>query len=89
MHGAFPEVSESLPCVLLADALLKRLALVPELDDGLRVGVEGGDRRAHAAGEGCPSHADGRQKKTNKQRKSAHAGVKGTGSARVGTQSKL
>lgn len=39
VHRAFPEVSESLPCVLLADALLEGLALVPELDDGLRVGV--------------------------------------------------
>lgn len=58
MHGALPEISESLPRVLLADALLEGLSLVPELDDGLRVGVDGGDRRAHAAGEGRPGHAD-------------------------------
>lgn len=43
MHGAFAEVSESLAGVLLADALLEGLALVPELDDGLGVGVDGGD----------------------------------------------
>lgn len=43
MHRAFPEISEGLPCALLAYALLEGLAFVPELDDGLRVGVEGGD----------------------------------------------
>lgn len=43
MHGVFPEISESLPRVLLADALLERLALVPKLDDGLRVGIDSGD----------------------------------------------
>lgn len=43
MHGVFPEISEGLPCVLLAYALLKGLAFVPELDDSFRVGVEGGD----------------------------------------------
>lgn len=57
MHGAFAEVSESLAGVLLADALLEGLALVPELDDGLGVGVDGGDRGAHAASEGGPGHA--------------------------------
>lgn len=47
--------------MLLADALLKGLTFVPELNDGLRVGVDGGDRCAHAAGEGCPGHADRKQ----------------------------
>lgn len=45
--------------MLLADALLEGLALVPELDDGLGVGVDSGDRGAHAAGEGGPGHAGG------------------------------
>lgn len=63
MHRMFPEISKSLPRVLLADALLKGLTFVPELNDGLRVGVDGGDRCAHAAGEGCPGHADGKQEK--------------------------
>ncbi len=61
MHGAFPEISESLPRVFLADALLKGLTFVPELDDGFSVGVEGGDRCAHAAGEGRPGHAERKQ----------------------------
>lgn len=43
MQGAFPEKSKSFLRVLLADALLEGLAFGPELDDGLRVGVEGGD----------------------------------------------
>lgn len=43
MHRALAEVSEGLPGVLLADALLKGLALVAELDDSLGVGVDGGD----------------------------------------------
>lgn len=63
VHGVLPEISESLTCVLLPDALLEGLAFVPELDDGLRVGVEGGDRRAHATGEGRPGHADRKQSK--------------------------
>lgn len=63
VHGAFPEVSESLLCVLLADALLERLAFVPELNDGLCIGVEGGDGCTHAAGEGCPGHAGRKQSK--------------------------
>lgn len=39
VHRAFSEISESLPRVLLPDALLEGLTLVPELDDGLCVGV--------------------------------------------------
>lgn len=62
VHGAFAEVSKGLPGVLLTDALLKGLALVSELDDGLGVGVDGGDRGAHAAGEGGPGHAGGRHR---------------------------
>lgn len=62
VHRAFPEVSKGLAGVLLADALLKGLALVPELDDRLGVGVDGGDRGAHAAGEGGPGHAVGRHR---------------------------
>lgn len=62
MHGVFVEISESLARVLLADALLEGLALVPELDDGLGVGVDGGDGCAHAAGEGSPGHAGGGQR---------------------------
>lgn len=61
MHGVLPEISKRLPRVLLPDALLEGLAFVSELDDRLRVGVEGGDRRAHAAGEGSPGHADIKQ----------------------------
>lgn len=57
VHRAFAEVSKSLSGVLLADALLEGFALVPELDDSLGVGVDGGNRSAHAAGEGGPGHA--------------------------------
>lgn len=58
MHRVLAQVSESLARVLLPDALLEGLALVPELDDGLGVGVDGGDGGAHAAGEGRPGHAE-------------------------------
>lgn len=58
VHGVFAQISESFPRVLLPDALLEGLALVSELDDCLGVGVDGGDRGAHAAGEGRPGHAD-------------------------------
>lgn len=43
VHGAFAEISKGLSGVLLTNALLKGLALVPELDDSLGVGVDGGD----------------------------------------------
>lgn len=46
---------------VLVEALLEQLALVPELDDGLRVGVERGDGGRHAAGEGSPSQAVGEE----------------------------
>lgn len=69
MHRVFPEISEGLPRVLLADALLERLAFVPKLNDGLCVGIDRGDRCAHAAGEGCPSHADRKQQ----QKKEGHS----------------
>lgn len=58
VHGVFAQIPESLARVLLPDALLEGLALVSELDDGLGVGVDGGDGRAHAAGERRPGHAD-------------------------------
>lgn len=54
----FAQIPESLARVLLPDALLEGLTLVSELDDGLGVGVDGGDRRAHAAGERRPGQAD-------------------------------
>ena len=61
VDGAFPQVAEGLPRLLLADALLEGLAFVSKLDDSLGVGVEGRYRGAHAAGEGSPGHArDGR-----------------------------
>lgn len=62
MHRAFAEVSKGLSGVLLTDALLKGFALVPELDDSLGVGVDGGDRGAHAAGEGGPGHTGERRR---------------------------
>lgn len=43
VNGALAEISESLPSLFFADALLEGLALVPELDDSLGVGVERGD----------------------------------------------
>lgn len=60
LQRAVPEVVEGLlvqVVVLLAETLLEELPLVPELDDGLGVGVEGGDGGGHAAGEGAPRHA--------------------------------
>lgn len=62
LQRAVPEVVEGLlvqVVLLLAEALLEELALVPELDDRLGVGVEGGDGGGHAAGEGAPRHAAG------------------------------
>lgn len=62
LQRAVPEVVEGLlvqVVLLLAEALLKELPLVPELDDRLGVGVEGGDGGGHAAGEGAPRHAAG------------------------------
>lgn len=50
------EQAESLLGVLLSNALLKCLALVPKLNDCFSVGVEGCDRCSHAAGEGRPCH---------------------------------
>lgn len=64
LEGAVLEVVVGLlvqVAVLLAEALLEQLTLVPELDDRLGVGVEGGDGGRHAAGEGTPGHA-GREK---------------------------
>lgn len=64
LEGTVPEVVESLlvqVVLLLTQALLKQLALVPELDHCLGVGVEGGDGGGHAAGEGSPGHAGWRQ----------------------------
>lgn len=60
-----PEISECLPCVLLPDALLEGLAFVSELNDSLRIGVEGGDRCTHTAGEGSPGHADIKQQENS------------------------
>lgn len=60
LQRAVPEVVEGFlvqVVLLLAEALLEELPLVPELDDRLGVGVEGGDRGGHAAGEGAPRHA--------------------------------
>lgn len=44
--------------LLLTETLLKELALVPELDDRLGVGVQSGDGGGHAAGERSPCHAE-------------------------------
>lgn len=76
LEGAVPEVVERLlvqVVLLLAEALLKQLALVSELDHRLGVGVEGGDGGGHAAGEGTPRHAgwrgtQGGKKKRKKRR---------------------
>ena len=60
MHGPLPEVLDGLRVYegrLLPVALLKDLALVPELNDRLGVGVERGDRGCHAAGKGAPRQA--------------------------------
>lgn len=65
LQGAVPEVVEGLlvqVALLLAQPLLEQLAFVSELDDGLGVGVEGGDGGGHAAGEGTPRHAGWRRK---------------------------
>lgn len=62
LEGAVPEVVESFlvqVVLLLAQALLKQLAFVPELDHRLGVGVKRGDGGGHAAGEGAPGHAGG------------------------------
>lgn len=64
LEGAVPEVVEGLlvqVVLLLAEALLEELALVPELDHRLGVGVERGDGGGHAAGEGAPRHAGGKE----------------------------
>lgn len=65
VHRVLPEISECLPCVLLPDALLEGLAFVSELNDSLRIGVEGGDRCTHTAGEGSPGHADIKQQENS------------------------
>lgn len=60
LEGSVPEVVESFlvqVVLLLAQALLKQLAFVSELDHRLGVGVEGGDGGSHAASEGTPGHA--------------------------------
>lgn len=64
LEGAVPEIVESFlvqVVLLLAQALLKQLALVSELDHRLGVGVQGGDGGGHAAGEGTPGHAGWRE----------------------------
>lgn len=68
LEGAVPEVVEGLlvqVVLLLAEALLEELALVPELDHRLGVGVERGDGGGHAAGEGAPRHAGGKETEGN------------------------
>lgn len=73
LEGTVPEVVEGLlvqVVLLLAQALLEQLALVPELDHRLGVGVEGGDGGSHAAGEGAPGHASSGAKNTEKWRRS-------------------
>lgn len=67
LEGAVLEVVVGLlvqVALLLAEALLEQLPLVPELDDRLGVGVERGDGGRHAAGEGAPRHAGRRETKT-------------------------
>lgn len=58
MQRVITEISISLPRLFLPEGLLERLTFVPELNDGLRVSVKGGDRCAHAAGERGPSHTE-------------------------------
>lgn len=64
LHRAILEVVEGLLVkegLFFTKTLLEELALVPELDDRLRVGVERGDGGGHAAGERSPCHAERRQ----------------------------
>lgn len=68
LEGAVPKVVESLlvqVVLLLAQALLKQLSFVSELDHRLGVGVEGGDGGGHAASEGTPGHAGWRETQTH------------------------
>lgn len=58
VQGVIPEIAVSLPRVLPAESLLESLAFVSELDDGLCVGVECGDRCPHAAGKRRPGQAE-------------------------------
>lgn len=64
LHRAILEVVEGFLVeegLFFTETLLEELALVPELDDCLRVGVERGDGGGHAAGERSPCHAERRQ----------------------------
>lgn len=75
LEGAVPEVVEGLlvqVALLLPQALLEHLAFVSKLDHSLGVGVEGGDRSSHAAGEGPPCHAGGRQTEKSEGQEVSH-----------------
>lgn len=68
LHRAILEVVESLLVekgLFLSKTLLEELALVPELDGRLGVGVERGDGGSHATGERSPRHAKRKQKQRN------------------------